>query len=57
MPVYEFKCKVCDSRFEYPTNKVDAYHCGQNLIRVYSAGIQFKGSGFHKNDYGGSRDK
>jgi len=51
--MYEYKCTPCGKRFEYEDNKIFAYHCGTQLTRVYSAGIQFKGSGFHKNDYGG----
>ncbi len=54
MPTYEFKCKKCERVFAFDTNEVDAYHCEQPLVRVWSpAGVQFKGSGFHKNDYGG----
>jgi putative FmdB family regulatory protein len=54
MPIYEYKCEICN------TNVETKYHfefgpecesCGRNMTRVWHApGIQFKGSGFYKTD-------
>lgn len=52
MPTYEFKCKVCDKRYYYSQNKMTAYCCEQELVRVWGAtGIHFKGNGFYRTDY------
>lgn len=58
MPLYEYKCKQCDHRFE----KIQSFsapdekacpRCGGEVERLISApAIQFKGSGFYLTDYG-----
>ncbi|MBC5825247.1 MAG: FmdB family transcriptional regulator [Candidatus Eremiobacteraeota bacterium] len=58
MPVYEYRCKDCGRtheiehgiRDERPTK---CPTCGGVLVRVFHpVGLVFKGSGFHKTDYG-----
>ncbi|MDQ2816653.1 MAG: zinc ribbon domain-containing protein [Candidatus Eremiobacteraeota bacterium] len=58
MPVYEYRCKDCGVtheiehgiRAERPTK---CPTCGGVLVRVFHpVGLVFKGSGFHKTDYG-----
>lgn len=57
MPLYEYKCKDCDTSKivsrsfseSDPGYKCDT--CNSNLIRVYSnVGVTFKGSGFYSTD-------
>lgn len=51
MPVYEFKCKVCDTVYEFGERDVDTKCCDEPLVRLYSiGGISFKGSGFYATD-------
>ena len=62
MPIYEYKCKVCDDRFEIEQSITDdtltvlpgceAADDGEHhLKKVFSAvGIAFKGEGFYRND-------
>ena len=56
MPIYEYECKKCESRFEiHQSIKDDSLKihddCGGDLQKIYSAsGIILKGSGFYKND-------
>ena len=59
MPLYEYKCTKCGHRFEKIEN-VSASEtkkcpkCGARAERMLSApAIQFKGSGWYVNDYGG----
>lgn len=57
MPTYEYACRDCGEHLEV----VQSFHddnlevcpkCEGSLRRVFSpAGIIFKGSGFHSNDY------
>ena len=63
MPVYEYRCKSCGKTHEIvhgfnderPTKCPD---CGGSLVRVFHPiGLVFKGSGFHKTDYGGTARK
>ncbi|MEM9702943.1 MAG: zinc ribbon domain-containing protein [Planctomycetota bacterium] len=59
MPTYDYKCRVCDHRWEEfqsitaePTKKCPS--CGKKKAeRVIGAGagILFKGSGFYQTDY------
>jgi putative FmdB family regulatory protein len=57
MPVYEYECQKCGSRFEEiqkfsdePIRKHDG--CGGKVKRLLSApAIQFKGSGWYITDY------
>ena len=61
MPVYEYQCKECGTRFE----RVQGFHddpvnicpeCEGSVQRlIQPAGIIFKGSGFYVNDSRGSR--
>lgn len=53
MPVFEYKCTVCDALYEFPTNNVDFTCCGKSVRRVYTlGGVSFKGSGFYVNEKG-----
>ncbi|MGF1597670.1 MAG: FmdB family zinc ribbon protein [Acidimicrobiales bacterium] len=69
MPVYEYKCTVCDERFEIEQKFSDdaltslegceiADDAQHRLKKVFSAvGIAFKGEGFYRNDARGKRAK
>lgn len=56
MPIYEYKCTVCDHRFEQlhlngNGEKVVCPECGGKVKRLMApAGIIFKGSGFYITD-------
>ena len=62
MPIYEYSCTSCGKRFEVRARIGEAPKepkcpgcegCGK---RVFSPPfIQFKGSGFHVNDYGAGK--
>jgi putative FmdB family regulatory protein len=60
MPVYEYRCKSCGLTHEIEHGYNDdrptkCPACGGQLIRVFHPiGVVFKGSGFHKTDYGKS---
>ncbi|HKW44613.1 MAG TPA: FmdB family zinc ribbon protein [Candidatus Eremiobacteraceae bacterium] len=60
MPVYEYRCKSCGETHEITHGYNDERPtkcptCGGQLIRVFHPiGVVFKGSGFHKTDYGKS---
>jgi putative FmdB family regulatory protein len=59
MPLYEFECEACKSRFERILQKFTDPNpdvcptCGKGPIRKLpsSPAIQFKGSGFYITDY------
>jgi putative FmdB family regulatory protein len=58
MPLYEFECEACKTRFERIQKFSDANPevcptCGQGPVRrlLSSPAIQFKGSGFYITDY------
>ncbi|MBI4892611.1 MAG: zinc ribbon domain-containing protein [Acidobacteria bacterium] len=57
MPLYEYKCKRCDSVFEVIQKFSDAplaVHegCGGEVERLLSSpALQFKGSGWYITDY------
>ncbi|TCJ20200.1 zinc ribbon domain-containing protein [Rubrobacter taiwanensis] len=57
MPVYEYKCDNCDSRFEVLQRisdppLTDCPECEGALRKVlHPVGISFKGSGFYSTDY------
>ena len=58
MPLYEFECEACKSRFERIQKFTDANPevcptCGKGPVRrlLSSPAIQFKGSGFYITDY------
>jgi putative FmdB family regulatory protein len=60
MPIYEYQCKQCNERHEIIQRFSDApvTHCptcGGEMKKLFSSpAIQFKGSGFYKNDYASS---
>jgi len=60
MPIYEYECQSCGHVFEVITGfsrngTRKCEKCGASAKRLISpAGIVFKGSGFHKTDYGKS---
>jgi putative FmdB family regulatory protein len=58
MPLYEFECEACQTRFERIQKFTDANPescptCGKGPVRrlFSSPAIQFKGSGFYITDY------
>lgn len=63
MPIFEYQCTKCNDRIEviqkftdppYPT----CTKCGGEMRKLMSApAIQFKGSGFYKNDYASAASK
>jgi putative FmdB family regulatory protein len=63
MPVYEYRCKSCGKTHEiehgfHDERPTECPSCGGTLVRVFHPiGVVFKGSGFHKTDYGGSGKK
>ena len=63
MPVYEYRCKSCGKTHEIQhgfndKRPTDCPSCGGELIRVFHPiGLVFKGSGFHKTDYGGASSR
>ena len=64
MPIYEYECQSCASRFELRQgfNDEPVKFCptcrGEARRVIHSVPIVFKGSGFYVNDYrkGGARD-
>ena len=60
MPIYEYKCTVCDLRFErrQPVDDDPIQSCpscrGYTRRVLSPAGIIFKGSGFYATDNGRS---
>lgn len=56
MPVYDYKCRVCDKIIEMKVavenrDDVKCPTCDNDLTRQLSIpGIQFKGSGFYSTD-------
>lgn len=57
MPTYEYECLECKHRFDVFQSMNDdpiatCVKCGGRVRKIFaSAGIIFKGSGFHVNDY------
>jgi len=57
MPIYEYKCSECNSRFEKRQGFSDDVvticpHCQASSRRILCpAPVIFKGSGFYVNDY------
>lgn len=57
MPMYEYECKQCHQRMEKIQHYDDpeetvCVQCGGPLERLVSApSLQFKGAGWHVNDY------
>jgi putative FmdB family regulatory protein len=58
MPIYAYVCQRCGDEVEVMQSMADpplkrCKKCRGALRRVFTpVGIAFKGSGFHKNDYG-----
>jgi len=63
MPTYEYRCKSCGKTHEIAHGFNDQRptkcpSCGGELVRVFHPiGLVFKGSGFHKTDYGGASSR
>ena len=61
MPLYEYQCKKCKHKFEKIQKFSDRAikkcpECGGLLEKIQHApNMQFKGSGFYVNDYGGKK--
>ena len=57
MPLYEYECDACRSRFEviqkFSETTEQCRKCGKGPVRrlMSSPAIQFKGSGFYISDY------
>jgi putative FmdB family regulatory protein len=63
MPLYEYECDACGSRFEkiqkFSDPPIDVCaKCGKGPVRklLSSPAIQFKGSGWYITDYAKSKD-
>jgi putative FmdB family regulatory protein len=61
MPLYEYECESCGTRFEkiqkFSDPPIDVCpKCGQGPVKklISSPAIQFKGSGWYVTDYGKS---
>ena len=55
MPVYEFKCQLCDRVIEvkraFGDTEPEWCQCGGTMNKIFSVpGISFKGSGFYSTD-------
>ena len=63
MPLYEYACNVCDTRFERIQKFSDppiavCPSCGGDVRKLISSpAIQFKGAGWYVNDYGKGGEK
>jgi putative FmdB family regulatory protein len=63
MPIYEYQCTKCNERTEVIQKFSDPPYavcdtCGGDVRKLISApAIQFKGSGFYKNDYASAASK
>jgi putative FmdB family regulatory protein len=63
MPIYEYQCTKCNERTEVIQKFSDPPYavcdkCGGDVRKLMSApAIQFKGSGFYKNDYASAASK
>jgi putative FmdB family regulatory protein len=63
MPIYEYQCTKCNDRTEVIQKFTDPPYaactkCGGEVRKLASApAIQFKGSGFYKNDYASASSK
>ena len=61
MPAYDYRCTVCDERFEVTRSISDPAEapcpaCGGETKRVFTpVGVHFKGSGFYNTDYKGKK--
>ena len=63
MPIYEYKCLDCETRFEKLQKASDAplktcENCGGGLEKQWSlSGFQFKGEGWYVTDYAKDKNK
>ncbi len=63
MPIFEYQCTKCNDRTEVIQKFTDPPYascpkCGGEVRKLMSApAIQFKGSGFYKNDYASASSK
>ncbi|MFC2024895.1 FmdB family zinc ribbon protein [Chloroflexota bacterium] len=63
MPIYEYECTCCASRFELKRSfsentPVSCPRCGGDAQRIFSpVSIIFKGSGFYSTDSRGNHDR
>jgi putative FmdB family regulatory protein len=63
MPIYEYRCRQCDSVFEFLQKVSDppfkeCPKCGGPLKKVLSPpALQFKGSGFYITDYSRKKER
>ena len=63
MPIYEYRCKSCGRTHEveqgfHDERPTQCPSCGGALVRIFHPiGLVFKGSGFHKTDYGAPADR
>ena len=62
MPTYVYECSKCNDQFEVEQriteNPLDSCRCGSTgTVKrlIQPVGVMFKGSGFHINDYAGSK--
>lgn len=61
MPIYEYRCKQCNSHFEKRQSVSDeplktCEKCGGELEKQWSlSGFQFKGEGWYVTDYSGKK--
>ena len=61
MPIYEYKCADCKKQFERIQKLRDpdvsaCPFCGGSVHKCFSVpALQFKGKGFYKTDYKGSK--
>ncbi|MFC2052164.1 FmdB family zinc ribbon protein [Chloroflexota bacterium] len=60
MPIYEYECTCCPSRFELKRSFSDdspvlCPKCGENAVHIFSAvPVIFKGPGFYSTDSRGN---
>ncbi|MGI8670902.1 MAG: FmdB family zinc ribbon protein, partial [Aridibacter sp.] len=63
MPIYEYKCKECETHFEKLQKSTDeplkvCPNCGGELEKQWSlSGFQFKGEGWYVTDYAGKKSE
>ena len=58
MPLYEYKCKVCEKKFEvlesFEGGTTNCIYCSSDEIKkvIHAPHVIFKGSGFYETEYG-----
>lgn len=49
---FVFRCRTCETVYEFDTREPDQTCCGDPLVRVYAlGGIVLKGGGFYSTDH------